>query len=194
MILVARTCQNGGRSGWSLHGSQAVYAPFCSTVMSPFDRSIARRAEARLVGGQSLDAVDESVAKIVAELEPAAVDDVAVLVRHLGMAFGVDPLGRPAVNNAVGLKHAALIEELDRALGRDRVLVLVVDELVGVDDQLVLGSALRPETFGPAGSAPPPGATRPKEPAQRDASANAARTRVASVAVAPGGDWAQGKS
>ena len=95
------------------------------------------RGEPGLVGGQHLDAVDEAVAKIVAELEPAAVDDVAVFVRHLGVAFGVDPLGRAVVNNAVRLKNAALIEKLDRADRRNGVLVLVVNELVGVDDQLV---------------------------------------------------------
>src|SRR5208282_2359801 len=102
----------------------------------------ARRAEAGLVGCQSLDAVDESVAKIVAELEPTSVDDIAVLIGHLGMALGVDALGGPFVNNLVGLEHAALIEELNRALGRDRVFVLVVDELIGIDDELVLWLAL----------------------------------------------------
>ena len=98
----------------------------------------ARRAKARLVGRQSLNAVDESLAKIVAELEPASIDDIAVLVGHLGVALGVDALGGPLIDDLVSLKHAALIEELDRALGRHRVLVLVVDELVGVDDKLVL--------------------------------------------------------
>ncbi len=98
----------------------------------------ARRAEARFVGCQNLDAVDEPVAKIVAELEPGSVDDVAMLVGHLCMAFGVNALAGALIDDLVSLKHSALVEKLNRALGRDRVLVFVVDELVGVDDELVL--------------------------------------------------------
>ena len=107
----------------------------CDVAVRAFD---ARRAEARLVGGKSLDAVDESVAKIVAELEPASIDDIAVLVGHLCMTLGIDALGGPLVNDLIGLKHAPLVEQLNRALRRDRVFVLVVDELVGIDDELVL--------------------------------------------------------
>ena len=72
-----------------------------------------RRAEARLVGRQKLDAVDETVAKIVAKREPASIDEVAVFVRHLGVAFRVNALGGAVVGYAVGLKQAALIEELN---------------------------------------------------------------------------------
>ena len=75
----------------------------------------ARRGKARLVGRQNLDAVDETVAKIVAEREPASVHDVAMLIRHLGVAFRVNALGGAVVSYAVGLKHAALVEELNRA-------------------------------------------------------------------------------
>jgi hypothetical protein len=72
-----------------------------------------RRAEARLVGRQNLDAVDETVAKIVAQREPTAVDDVAMLIRHLGVTFRVNALGGAVISYAVGLKHAALIEQLN---------------------------------------------------------------------------------
>ena len=66
-----------------------------------------------------------------------------MLIRHLGVAFRVNALGGAVVSYAVGLKHAALVEELNRTDGRDCVLVLVVDELVSVDDQLVLRLGLR---------------------------------------------------
>jgi hypothetical protein len=72
-----------------------------------------RRAEARLVGRQNLDAVDETVAKIIAKREPTSVDDVAMLIRHLGVAFRVNALAGAVVGYAVGLKHSALIEELN---------------------------------------------------------------------------------
>src|ERR1700722_20586640 len=92
----------------------------------------ARRGEARLVGRQNLHAVDETVAKIITKREPASVDDVAMLVSHLGVAFRVDALAGAVVGYAVGLKHSALIEQLNRTHGRDRVLVLVVDKLIRV--------------------------------------------------------------
>ena len=104
-------------------------------AVRPFDP---RRAEAGLVGSQRLHAVDEAVAEILVELVPRPVDDVAVLVGHLGVAFGGDPPRGAIVGHAIGLKGPALVEELDRADGRDDVLVLVVDQLIGVDDELVL--------------------------------------------------------
>ncbi len=97
----------------------------------------ARRGEARLVGGQRLDAVDEAVAEIFAELEPRPVNDVAVFVGHLGVTLGVDAFGHAIVDDPVGLQETALVEQLDRALRGHSVFVLVVDQFVGVNDELV---------------------------------------------------------
>ena len=47
-----------------------------------------------------------------------SVEDIAVLVGHLGVTLGVDAFRGPLVDDLVGLEHAALIEELNRALGR----------------------------------------------------------------------------
>ena len=96
-----------------------------------------RRGEACLVGRQRLNAVDEAIAKVFTEFEPGSVDDVAVLVGHLRVTFGVNALGGPVIDDAVGLQNAALIEELNRSRSSYRVLVLVVDQLVGVDDKFV---------------------------------------------------------
>ncbi len=121
-----------------------VLAGFAGGVASLFEYGhvavhalAARRGEARLVGGQRLDAVDEAVAEIFAELEPRPVNDVAVFVGHLGVTLGVDAFGHAIVNDPVGLQEAALVEQLDRALRGHSVLVLVVDQFVGVDDELV---------------------------------------------------------
>ncbi len=112
----------------------------------------ARRGEAGLVGGQRLDAVDEAVAEILAELEPRPVDDVAVLVGHLGVTFGVDALGGAVVDDAVGLQDAALVEELDRALAPSRCSCPCRRSVVGVDDELV-GAAWRAADGGGAACA-----------------------------------------
>ncbi len=60
-----------------------------------------------------------------------------MLVRQLGVALRVDPFGRAVVDDPVGLKNAMLVIELHRADRRHNVVVLVVDEFVGLEDQLV---------------------------------------------------------
>ena len=97
----------------------------------------ARRGKARLVLGQRLNAVDESVAEIVGQFEARTISDVAVFVGEFGVAFGIDAFGLAIVGDLVGLQDAALIIDLGVADRRDRVFVLVEDKLFGLHEHLV---------------------------------------------------------
>ena len=52
------------------------------------------------------------------------------------MARGENALGLAVVDDVIALKNAVLIVEHDGAVGGDDVVVLVIDELVGVDVEL----------------------------------------------------------
>jgi hypothetical protein len=104
----------------------------------------ARRGEACALGADRLDPLGETGGEIVGEIEPFRVGDIALLVGQLGAAFGVKALGGAVVDDAVRLQDAVLVIELDAADGGDRVVVLVVDELVGFDDELVGVARRRP--------------------------------------------------
>ena len=104
----------------------------------------ARRGEAGAVGADRLDPLGEAGGEIVGEIEPLRVGDVALLVGQLGATLGVKALGRAVVDDPVRLQDPVLVIELDAADGGDRVVVLVVDELVGFDDELVGIARRRP--------------------------------------------------
>ena len=115
-----------------------------NTVTAPAERST--RGEVKRVRSvlTDFDPLGEAGGEIIGEIEPLGVGDVALLVGQLGATLGVKALGRAVVDDPVRLQHPVLVIELDAADGGDRVVVLVVDELVGFDDELVGVARRRP--------------------------------------------------
>ena len=73
------------------------------------------------------------------------VEDRAVAFGQFGMTFGVDAVRIAVINDPVGLENAALVIDPRIAFGRDGILVLVVDEFIGLDEHFrvwVLGGGL----------------------------------------------------
>ena len=86
---------------------------------------------------EDLDAVGEAGGEVVGEVEFRAVGDVPVFVRQLGASFRHHALGAAIVDDAIGLQHAVLVIEHHVPGRGDDVAILVVDELIGLDVELV---------------------------------------------------------
>ena len=93
--------------------------------------------------------------EVVGQVEALRIGHVALLVGELGVTLRVDALGRAIVHDAVGLQDAVLVIELDPADGGDDVVIPVVDQLIGFEDQLVGIARRRPLGRGRLGESGP---------------------------------------
>ena len=59
-----------------------------------------------------------------------------MFVGELHPAGGAHALGGAIVSHMVGLQNPVLVIEYDRAVGRRRIVILVINEAVGVDVEL----------------------------------------------------------
>ena len=113
-----------------------------------FDALGARRREIGPAGAAALDdrlldpeRIDEAVLEVLGKVEPVAGDDGAVRVDHPGVALREHPAALAVVGHPVGLQRPALVVELDVADRRHRVVVVVVDDLLRLEEQPVLALA-----------------------------------------------------
>ena len=103
----------------------------------------ARRGEARLLGRIESQGIHEAVAIVVAEVHDFAVSDRAVTVGQLYVSFGVQALGFLIVDHPIGFECGVAKIKLHIANGRDALVGVVVVDLVGANEHLLL------RTFGP---------------------------------------------
>ena len=106
--------------------------------------------DARVVGGDHAERLDEGVAEIVERLEAVGPGDAAVGVLQLGIAFRDQLVDGLVVDHLVGGEDVVVVVDFDIALGDHPVVLGVVEELVGLQ---VEGWAL--SIFGVGPKMPP---------------------------------------
>ena len=96
------------------------------------------RGEARLVDRHDIEAADEAVAEVVGDVEAFGGDDVAVRLQHAHAAGGDQPARFLIVDDLFGVERVAIVVDLHIADRGDGLAVEIVDELVGLQQQLLV--------------------------------------------------------
>ena len=107
------------------------------------DREIVRLL--RALGGEAglfrriqPERIDETVAIVVAQIHDLAMGDRAVALRQRDIAFGMQALGLLIVDHAVGFERRVAEVELHVADGRHALVAVVVIDLRGAHEHLLL--------------------------------------------------------
>ena len=109
----------------------------------------ARRRETGLLGRVEPQRVDEAVAIIIAQVHDFAVGDGAVGLGQLHVSFGVQALGFLIVDHPVGFEGGTAKVELNVSDRRDALVGVVVVDLLGAHEHLLLRTLLPHDRFRP---------------------------------------------
>ena len=93
----------------------------------------ARRAEMGVVGRVGLKTLDKSVLEIVSEIKYSAWVRRSIRFGQRRVPLRENTRGLAIIDHMVRSQETAIVINLHVAIGRDRVLVLVVDEFLGLD-------------------------------------------------------------
>ena len=93
----------------------------------------ARRAEMGVVGRVGLQALDKSVLEIVSEIKHLGMDHRSIRFDQRRVPLRENTPGLAIIDHMVRAQETAIVINPHVAIGRDRVLVLVVDEFLGLD-------------------------------------------------------------
>ena len=92
----------------------------------------ALRGDARVVGGDHAQRLDERIAEVVERLEPVGPGDAAVGVLELGIAFRDQLVDALVVDDLIGGQDVVVVVDLDVALRDHAVVARVVEQLIGL--------------------------------------------------------------
>ena len=106
-------------AGVVLAGRELAALVFGGVALAPAG---ALRGDARVVGGDDAQRLDEGVAEIVERLEPVGPGDAAVGVLELGVAFRDQLVDALVVDHLIGGQDVVVVVDLDVALGDHAVV------------------------------------------------------------------------
>ena len=86
-----------------------------------------------VVGRVGLQTLDKSVLEIVSEIKSLGVDHRSIRFGQRRVPLRENTRGLAIIDHMVRSQETAIVINLHVAIGRDRVLVLVVDEFLGLD-------------------------------------------------------------